>query len=228
MKRSYVVAHVLSSIDGRIQLHNWPQVSASDIFERTAKTFKSDAWIVGRTTMQEFSSKRPHRLGKPDPSIPKEDFVGSHSATTFAVAIDPSGKCRWDSNMVSTEHVIEVLTKRVSTAYLKHLRERQVSYVFAGDTSVDLKVALTKLGKIFGIRKVRIDGGGIVWGSFLKASLIDEISHIVVPVADGSIGTPTVFDAEHGHTKRKAKALRLKSIKRFPGGVVWMQYRVIN
>jgi riboflavin biosynthesis pyrimidine reductase len=94
--------------------------------------------------------------------------------------------------------------------------------------TVDASSRLTKLGKLFGIRKVRIDGGGIVWGSFLKASVIDEISHIVVPVADGSIGTPTVFDAEQGHTKRTAKALRLKSIKRFPGGMVWLRYRVMN
>ena len=103
-----------------------------------------------------------------------------------------------------------------------------VSYVFAGKASIDLKAALTKLNKLFGVRKVRVDGGGVVWGSFLKASLIDEISHIVVPVADGSIGTPTVFDAEQGHTGRKAKSLRLKSIKRFAGGIVWMRYRVRN
>jgi 2,5-diamino-6-(ribosylamino)-4(3H)-pyrimidinone 5'-phosphate reductase len=226
MKRPYVVAHVLSSIDGRIQIHNWPPLNTSRIFERTAETFKSDAWIVGRTTMQEFSSKKPQRLGRPDPSLPKEDFIGSHSTKTYAVAIDPSGKCRWDSNMISTEHVIEVLTEKVSTVYLKHLRDRQGSHIFAGKTSIDLKVALAKLRKLFGISKVRIDGGGVVWGSFLKASLIDEISHIVVPVADGSIGTPTVFDAEQGYTKRKAKALRLKSIKRLPGGVLWMVYLV--
>ena len=67
MKRPYVVAHVLSSIDGRIQVHNWPPLNTSDIFERTAETFKSGAWIVGRTTMPEFSSKKPHRLGKPEP-----------------------------------------------------------------------------------------------------------------------------------------------------------------
>jgi len=227
MKRPYVVAHVLSSIDGRVQVHNWPPVKTS-VFESTAETFKSDAWVVGRTTMQEFSSKKPHRLGAPGASIPKEDSVGAHSQKTYAVVIDPSGKCRWDSNSVSPEHVIEVLTEKVSSAYLKHLRDRQVSYVFAGKTSIDLKVALAKLGELFGIRKVRVDGGGIVWGSFLKASLIDEISHLVVPVADGSVGTPTVFDAEQGHTKRKAKALRLKSIKRLPGGILWMRYLVTN
>jgi 2,5-diamino-6-(ribosylamino)-4(3H)-pyrimidinone 5'-phosphate reductase len=226
MKKPHVVAHVLSSIDGRIQAHNWPPLNSSGIFESTAETIKADAWIVGRTTMQEFSSRKPHRPGRPDASIRKEDFVGSHSAKTYAVAIDPSGKCRWDSNMVSTEHVVEVLTETVSTAYLKHLRDRQVSYIFAGKTSIDLKVALAKLRTLFGIKRVRVDGGGTVWGSFLKASLIDEISHIIVPIADGSMGTPTVFDAERGHTKRKAKALRLQSVKRFPGGVLWMRYLV--
>ncbi len=228
MKRPYIVAHVLSSIDGRIQVHNWPPLATANLFERTAATITSDAWIVGRTTMQEFSSKRSHRLGKPDPSISKEDFVGSHSAKTYAVAIDPLGKCRWDSNMVSTEHVIEVLTERVSTAYLRHLRQKQVSYIFAGRTAIDLKVAVTKLFKLFGIKKARVDGGGIVWGSFLKASLLDEVSHIIVPVADGSVGTPTVFDAERGHTNRKAVSLRLRSLKRLPGGVLWLRYRVKN
>lgn len=224
MPLPYVVVHVVSTIDGRIKPHNWPRMNLAGLFEKTAETFKSDAWIVGRTTMQEFSSKRPHRLGKPDPSIPMTDFIGQHTQKTYAVAIDPSGKCRWDSNSVSTEHVIEVLTDQVSTAYLKHLRDKQVSYIFGGKRSIDLKVVLRKLRDSFGIKKVRVDGGGAVWGSFLKAKLIDEISHIAVPIADGSVGTPTVFDVEQGHTARKAQRFRLKSVRQLPGGAVWMRY----
>lgn len=227
MKKTYIVAHILSTIDGRIKPHNWPNLSkVSDLFEKTAETFKSDAWIVGRTTMQGFSSKRSHPLGKPQPSIPKTDFIGEHKTKTYAVVIDPSGKCRWDSNMVTTEHVVEVLTEKVSTAYLKHLRDKQVSYVFAGKSEIDLKVAVQKLAKHFGIKKARVDGGGFIWGSFLKASLIDEISQVIIPVADGSTGTPTAFDAEAGHTKRKAKSLRLKSVKKLKGGSIWLRYLV--
>lgn len=226
MTKTYVVAHMLSTIDGRIQAHNWPNLSKiGALFEKTAASFKVEAWIVGRKTMQEFSSKKKHRLGKPDPSIPKTDFVGIHRAKTYAVAIDPLGKCFWDTNMTTTEHVIEVLTEKVSTAYLKHLREKQVSYIFAGKSEVDLKLALKKLRRLFGIKKVSVDGGGGVWGSFLKAGLIDEVSHIIVPIADGSTGTPTMFDAEPGHTRRRAQALRLKSLKKMPGGVLWVRYR---
>src|SRR6476620_6160802 len=118
--------------------------------------------------MQEFSSKKKYNLTQYKGDLPKKDFVAKQSSKTFAVVIDPSGKCFWDSNRVSTEHVIEVLTEKVSTAYLRHLRDKQVSYVFAGKTSIDLNVALAKLARLFGIRKVRVDGGGTVWGSFLK------------------------------------------------------------
>ncbi len=228
MTKPYIVAHILSSIDGRIQTRIWPVRNLAGLFERTAETFKSDAWVVGCKTMQEFSSAKVHRLGRAHASIPKKDFVGRHSAKTYAVVIDPRGKCFWDSNMVTSEHVIEVLTEAVSTAYLKHLQEKQVSYIFAGKTSIDLKRAITKLAKLFRIKTIRVDGGGIMWGAFLKASLIDEISHVVVPVADGSIGTPSVFDADNGHTSRQAKALQLKSIKLLPGGIIWTRYRVAN
>lgn len=226
--KPFVTCHILSSVDGRIQGPRWPRAGLAGLFESTAAKIPADAWIVGRRTMEEFSSPKAHRLPAPDPSIPRTDFVGRHRAKAYAVAIDPSGKCRWDRNMVSTEHVIEVLTERVSTAYLRHLRDKQVSYIFAGRRELDLAVALRKLAALFGIRRVRVDGGGTVNGSFLKAGLVDELSHIVVPVADGSIGTPTIFDVEKGHTRRRAKALRLKSIRRLPGGVLWIRYGIRN
>lgn len=111
MTKPYIVAHILSSIGGRIQTRNWPVRNLDGLFERTAETFKPDAWVIGRKTMQEFSSDKAHRLGRADASFPKKDFVGRHSARTYAVVIDPRGKCFWDSNMVSSEHVIEVLTE---------------------------------------------------------------------------------------------------------------------
>jgi riboflavin biosynthesis pyrimidine reductase len=224
MKQPYVTAHMLSTIDGRINVQNSPVPHLAKLFESTAARIKADAWIVGRTTMQEFASKKPHRLGKPDASIPKTDFIGVHSTRTYAVAIDPSGKCRWDTNMVTTEHVIEVLTERVSTAYLKHLRDKQVSYIFAGKRDLDLRLALQKLNALFGVNHARIDGGGFVWGSFLEAGLIDEISHIIVPIADGTMGTPTMFDIDQDPTTHNPAALRLKSVKKLPGGVLWVRY----
>jgi 2,5-diamino-6-(ribosylamino)-4(3H)-pyrimidinone 5'-phosphate reductase len=224
--RPYVICHSMSSIDGRIQSFRWDISNAAKLFEDTAARIQADAWIVGRTTMQEFASKKPRRKRKGTFRVPKTDFVGKPDAKTFAVAIDPSGKCNWETNMTDTEHVVEVLTARVAGEYLDHLRSAGVSYLFAGERELDLAVALRKLRSVFGIRRARIDGGGTVNGSFLRAGLVDEISHIVAPVADGSLKTPTMFDVEPGTTRRKARSLALKSVKRLPGGALWVRYRV--
>ena len=178
----------MGSLDGRIKQNIWGIKDSSKYFEEPASKIKVDAWLVGRTTMEEFSSKKKPVLSKGRVNIPKEDFVAPHKARTYAVAIDPSGKCFWDTNMVSTEHVIEVLTEKVTAKYLEHLRSKNVSYIFGGAETLDLDLVLRKLYKLFNIKRVRIDGGGHVNGSFLKAGLIDEFSLVLMPLADGTIG----------------------------------------
>ena len=147
-------------------------------------------------------------------------------AKTYAVVIDPSGKCFWDSNMVSTEHVIEVLTEKVPAGYLAHLRSKNVSYLFAGAETLDLEVVLQKLFRLFGIKTLRIDGGGHVNGSFLAAGLIDEFSLVLAPVADGTFGAPTVFEAAQGYEGRKATQFTLKSVERIYSDFLWIRYLV--
>jgi riboflavin biosynthesis pyrimidine reductase len=127
---------------------------------------------------------------------------------------------------VSTEQVITVLTKKVSTRYLAHLQEKGVSYIFGGDKDLDLRLVLRKLYQLFGIKRLRIDGGGHVNGSFLKAGLIDEFSLVLAPFADGTIGAPTVFEAEEGFGKRKATRFRLKSVKKIYDDFLWIRYEV--
>ncbi|WP_345256026.1 RibD family protein [Flaviaesturariibacter amylovorans] len=226
--KPHVICHMLGSVDGRIKQDIWGYKDPAKYFEEPASKIKADAWLVGRVTMQEFSSKKPRPAMKSTVRIPKEDFVGTHDAKTYAVVIDPSGKCHWDKNMVSTEHVIEVLTEKVSSGYLEHLRAKNVSYLFGGKTELDLALVLEKLNRHFGIKRVRIDGGGHVNGSFLKAGLIDEFSLVLAPVADGTIGAPTLFEAEKGFGKRTATRFRLKSVKKIFDDFLWIRYDVIR
>ncbi|GAA4728485.1 RibD family protein [Flavisolibacter ginsenosidimutans] len=226
--KPYVICHMLGSVDGKIKQNIWGLKDAAKYFEEPAAKIKADAWLVGRVTMQEFSSKKPLPKTTARLRIPKEDFVAEKKSKTFAVVIDPSGKCTWDTNMVSTEQVIEVLTEKVSSAYLAHLKDKNVSYIFGGEKELDLKLVLEKLNKLFGIKTVRIDGGGHVNGSFLKAGLIDEFSLVLAPVADGTTGQPTVFEVGEGFGKRKATRFRLKSVKRIYEDFLWIRYEVVK
>ncbi|RRJ20786.1 5-amino-6-(5-phosphoribosylamino)uracil reductase, partial [Pseudomonas aeruginosa] len=79
-------------------------------------------------------------------------------------------------------HVIEVVSKNVSDAYLEHLRNINVSYIFGGeDRKLDLSVVLDKLHDYFGLETVILSGGGNVNWSFFEQGLIDEVSIVMVP-----------------------------------------------
>lgn len=223
--RPYVICHAFISVDGRIKQTIWGYKDHHKYFEEPAAKIKANAWLVGRVTMQEFSSKKKYNLARYKADHPKKDFVAKQPSKTFAVVIDPSGKCFWDTNMVSTEHVIEVLTEKVSSKYLEHLRSKNVSYVFGGKNELNLKLVLDKLNKLFGIKRVRIDGGGHVNGSFLKAGLIDELSIVVAPLADGTIGSLSIFDVEEGYGKRLATHFSLKSVKKIYNDFLWIRYQ---
>ena len=115
----------------------------------------------------------------------------------------------------------------MSNDYLAHLQRAGVSYLFCGKHEINLKLALKKLGGAFKLRKLMLQGGGTFNGAMLKAGLVDEISHLTVPVADGGMGVASMFDIP-GETPAKAAAkLRLLSHKKMPGGVIWTRYRVV-
>ena len=223
----YLICHMVSTVDGKIIDKRWP-IDGSKVFESSAATIKSDGWIVGRITMQDFASKKPRRKRTGRFTTAKTDFVADHTQKTYAVVIDPSGKLNWDVNYVDTEHVIEVLTEKVSAEYLDYLRSRSVSYIFAGKSSINLKLALEKLNKLFGIKRMTVQGGGINNGAFLNAGLLDELSLIIVPVADGEMGTPSVFDILPGKKKKLSVKLKLKSAKRYKKDYMWLRFSVEN
>jgi 2,5-diamino-6-(ribosylamino)-4(3H)-pyrimidinone 5'-phosphate reductase len=116
-----------------------------------------------------------------------------------------------------------VLTQKVSDDYLAFLRSKGVSYLFGGKKDVDLERVIKKLRCEFGIEKLLLEGGGGINGSFLEADLIDELSIILAPIADGSVGTPTLFDAKKG--RGLPRDMKLISCER-RGDLVWLRYRM--
>jgi riboflavin biosynthesis pyrimidine reductase len=223
-KRPYVICHMLPSVDGRIVTANWDLGPAGTAaYEKTAATFDADAWIIGRVSMEPYAGKTRVPRRKSQEPIERTDFVVKTDAESYAIAIDPSGKLTWRSNAIDDEHVITILTESVSDDYLAFLQEQGVSYLFGGKTKIDLKKVLEKLYARFRIRKLLLEGGGKINGSFLAADLIDELSILVGPIADGSIGTPTLFDAKE--RRGPARNLRLLSVEKLKGDIVWLRYK---
>jgi 2,5-diamino-6-(ribosylamino)-4(3H)-pyrimidinone 5'-phosphate reductase len=221
--RPYVICHMVPSVDGRIVTKGWPLPRGLlSEYERTAATLGGDAWIIGRVSMEPYAGRAPLPRGSAA-RLPRTDFVARSDARSYAIAIDPGGKLRWESGSIDEDHAVTVLTERVPDRYLAFLRERGVSYLFGGRARIDVPVVLRKLRDLLGIRRLLLEGGGKINGSFLAAGCIDELSLLVAPIADGGVGTPTLFDAPGS---APAVRLQLVSAHRRRGDLVWLRYRV--
>jgi len=224
--KPYVICHMIASLDGRIVSSRWnlsPEGRAE--YETTAATYQANAWMCGRITMAAFARGTGPAPASDAPPIPKTDFIAPHTQTSYAIALDPGGKLYWERNDIGGDHVITVLTEKVSSDYLALLQARQISYLFGGLDSVDLSTVLDKLATSFQIKTLLLEGGGKINGSMLRAGLIDELSLLVAPVPDGSSGTAALFDtldaAPHDLSGIRWKLL---SIDRRADDIIWLRY----
>ena len=222
-ERPHVICHMAPSIDGRITgMGSVRKITSA--YEESAQSFNADAWIIGRVSMEPYAGKSRVPRRKVRTRIPRTDFIADSSANSYAIAIDPSGKLTWKSNAIDDEHVITILTERVPDDYLAFLRSRRVSYLFGGKSEIDLARVLRKLRKRFGIRRLLLEGGGKINGSFLAADLIDEMSVLIAPIADGTVGAPALVDVESGPGPRRK--LRLTAVEVLVGDIVWLRYKL--
>jgi riboflavin biosynthesis pyrimidine reductase len=213
------------SVDGRIVPRRWGSLRTLVAeYERTAATFGADAWMIGRISMEPYAGRARAAARAPRGPVPPGDFVARSDAPSYAVVVDPSGKLRWESASIDGEHVITVLRDTVPDRYRAFLRAKGVSYLLGGRRKIDLRRVLEKLRARFGIRRLLLEGGGKINGSFLAAGLVDELSVLVAPVADGEVGTPTLFDA--WERPGPARRLKLLVLERRAGGIVWLRYAV--
>lgn len=133
--------------------------------------------------------------------LPKEDWINveGRDMGNFIVSVDPKGELAFSSHISEKKgrepaHIIEALTEQAAPKYLAYLREKGVSYVFAGKEALDCGLLLQKLHNRFGIERLMVAGGGVMNWSFLSEGLLDEISLVVAPVADGSNTAVSIFE----------------------------------
>ena len=122
--------------------------------------------------------------------------------------------------------MIEVLTEQTPAAYRAYLRRHGVSYILAGSKMLDGRLALEKLYQLFGIGTLLICGGGTINWTFLQQGVVDELSLLLAPVADGNPDSVTVFEKSALLPPGEPAAFRLKNIERLKGDGVRLVYTV--
>ena len=234
MNRPYIICHMTTSIDGKVTgdfLFRSECKKATELYYEINRELKCDGYICGRVTMEgSFTGGYYPDLLEYAPVHHdhgfKMDFMLDDMSGFYAVAFDPKGRLGWKSNKIvdpdgdigyDNAQIIEVLTEQVDERYLGYLEEMEIPYIFAGETEIDVELALFKLKNIIGCERLLLEGGSIINGAFQRADAIDELSLVVAPVIADKHDKPLFMDS----TLSDFELVSAESIK----GNVVMKYK---
>lgn len=223
MKRAKVTVHMYVSIDGKIDGAYMEEdgCNASGAFYDEEIFQISNTNVNGANTASMYAAKGNINLEDYDASnISYDDYTSDVKSDTWSVVFDRKGRCQWHINYFDyankKSRVIEVVTKQCDKRYLAFLRTMDIPYIIAGETDMDIPLALEKLKTLFGIEHVSLCGGAIINGAFLKQGCVDEISLVVAPYVDGEKQYQQSFELD---TFNNQKFMFQKAVSLEDGGV---------
>jgi riboflavin biosynthesis pyrimidine reductase len=226
-----VIMLMSASLDGQQHPSRWTATPDGDrkalggMFERVHDTLGGDAWIVGRVTMQEMSKAVAHPP-RAVPPVERPVHVAARGAKGYGVVLDPSGRAHFSGGTVGGDAVIALLGSQVSDAHLAELAADGVSYIVAEDVEIDLSAMLETLNRDFGIKRLLLEGGGTVNGSFLAAGLVDEVNVLIGPAFDGGGDERQGSIAYHPGGLAGKCELSFRSATPIEHGMVHLRYAV--
>lgn len=232
MTKPYIICHMTMSLDGKVTgdfLARPACERANDIYFEINRMLRCDGFICGRVTMEtSFTNSWYPDLSAYVPVTSKEDYIPGNLSGFYAVAFDTRGSLGWQSACISDEdpgydraQIVEVLSAQADGRYLAYLQALQIPYILAGETEIDVRLALEKLRTLFGMEKLLLEGGSIINGAFQRLDVIDELSLVVAPVIAEKDDKPLFMDSE-------LMDFSLQGVKDCGDGVVWMTYGRAN
>lgn len=233
--RPEIICHMISSIDGRLQIERYSKLYNTENQDLALKTYlelgenlNTDAWMIGRGTVQSMGLIETF-ISETDLE-PKElvSFVAEKSSKNYCVIFDSKGRIKFPSDTFEKDNIIVILGESTTEDYLVFLRGMGISYLFAGKDGNDLNLAMESLYSDFGIKRIQLNGGGVLNGAFLNAGLIDEVSIMLYPGIDGLSGISSIFEykGDENSVPAQGQSLILKDIQTLDAGLVWIQYDV--
>lgn len=234
--RPKITCHMITSLDGRLDPDRWTDPADGRVselieehYEDTAERLGGDGWIVGRRSILDHLDQdtTPDLRETPEARPAHWADPGDRG---IAVVIDPRGRLRHTRNDIDGDHVVTLLSERVTDDCLARLRRAGVSYVFAGPDGDRLGPAMAEIGEALGSSHLILEGGGMTNGAFLAAGLIDATSTLICPAIDGLSGVPAIY--EHAGPPDslpcEGQHLRLLSCDTLAGGVVWLRHEIVR
>ncbi len=221
MKKPYIVCHMMTSLDGRIDCAMTEHLPGVQEYYDTLDALDAPTRVSGRVTAQLEMAQAGQFRSETCTPLGKEAFSKAEEAAGYEVVMDTRGTLLWDG--AAEERPLLIVTSRqVSREYLAYLDSRHISWIACGEEKIDLCRACEILAGEFGVERMAVVGGGHINAGFLAAGLLDEVSLLVGAGIDGRGGMSAVFDGLP--MDRDVTPLDLVSVQQYGSGAVWLRY----
>ena len=221
--RPYIICHMMSLLDGRIDCDVTEQIESGDEYYDALNRLDCPSTLMGRVTMQMHYALPEPFVAEDKTSIGSEQHHVAIVTKEYLVAIDTMGKLRWSQNQFDGMPLLVITSEDCPKEYHDTLTKQQISWIATGKAGIDLPRAMEILRKEFNVERLSVTGGGNINAAFLKAGLLDEVSMMWCPGIDGRKGMAAAFDglpSDFPPTK-----LQLTSVEKL-GETIWAKYRL--
>ncbi len=158
--RPYIICHMVSSVDGRIDCSMVEHISG-DEYNSTLADLNCPVELEGRVTMEHYSAEHGYFVA-PDGAKPvgKPSVHIAVQSERYTVAVDTRGRLRWPSSTINGAPLICIVSEQVSQAYLDTLKAQGISWICCGQERVSLYFAMEILYRDFGVKRLAVLGAG--------------------------------------------------------------------
>ena len=202
MIKPYIVCHMMTSVDGRIDCAMTEHLPGVQEYYDTLDALDAPTRTSGRVTAElemalpgKFEAKTAEALGK-------EAFSKAADAEGYEIVVDTHGTLLWGESAEDERPLLILTSEQVSKEYLAYLNGKHISWIACGKEHVDLKRAC----------------------EILAAGLLDEVSILIGTGIDGRGGMQSVFDGLP--MERGVTPLKLTSVQQYGSGAVWLRYNM--
>ena len=178
MNKPYIVCHMMTSVDGRIDCTMTEHLPGVQEYYDTLDALDAPTRISGRVTAElemalpgKFEAKTAEALGK-------EAFSKAADAEGYEIVVDTHGTLLWGESAEDERPLLILTSEQVSKEYLAYLNGKHISWIACGKEHVDLKRACEILAAEFGVKRAAAVGGGHINAGFLAAGLLLSLIHI--------------------------------------------------
>ena len=155
MIKPYIVCHMMTSVDGRIDCAMTEHLPGVQEYYDTLDALDAPTRISGRVTAElemalpgKFEAKTAEALGK-------EAFSKAADAEGYEIVVDTHGTLLWGESAEGERPLLILTSEQVSKEYLAYLNGKHISWIACGKEHVDLKRACEILAAEFDVKESR-------------------------------------------------------------------------